>query len=90
MAPLIEEATGVETRATILGHLQRGGSPTAYDRVLATRLGMAAVELAHQEKWGYMTSLSGVDITSVQMAHAVDNLKTVPQSRWDELQVLLG
>ncbi|WP_293877748.1 6-phosphofructokinase [uncultured Brevibacterium sp.] len=90
LAPLIEEATGVETRATILGHLQRGGSPTAYDRVLATRLGMAAVELAHQEKWGYMTSLSGVDITSVQMAHAVDNLKTVPQSRWDELQVLLG
>lgn len=90
LAPLIEENTGIETRSMILGHLQRGGSPTAYDRVLATRLGMAAVQLVVSGTWGYMTSLAGVDITTVRMAEAVDSLKRVPQSRWDELQVLLG
>lgn len=90
LAPLIEKNTGIETRSMILGHLQRGGSPTAYDRVLATRLGMAAINLVVDGAWGYMTSLTGVNITSVRMAQAVDSLKQVPQSRWDELQVLLG
>ena len=74
----------------ILGHLQRGGSPTAYDRVLATRLGMAAVDIVLDEGWGQMAALDGTDITRVRMADAVDNLKLVPRNRWDEVQVLLG
>ena len=90
LAPLIEETTGIETRATILGHLQRGGSPTAYDRVLSTRLGMAAADLAHDEQWGKMASLKGTDIVAVEMASAVDSLKTVPLDRWEEAQVLFG
>ncbi|WAL41523.1 6-phosphofructokinase [Brevibacterium sp. BRM-1] len=90
LAPMIEDATGIETRSTLLGHLQRGGQPTAYDRVLATRLGMAAVDLAANGSWGQMASLSGTDIVSVSMESAVDKLKLVPQQRWDEVQVLLG
>lgn len=90
VASEVERLTGIETRATILGHLQRGGVPTAYDRVLATRLGLAAVDLVHDGRWGYMTSLSGTDIVSVSMADAVKKLKTVPQDRWDELEALLG
>lgn len=90
LAPLIEEATGIETRSMILGHLQRGGAPTGYDRVLATRLGLAAVDLATEHRWGEMASLRGIDIAHVRMADAVKELKRVPRSRWDELQVLLG
>ncbi|SMY10485.1 6-phosphofructokinase [Brevibacterium jeotgali] len=90
LAPLIEEATGIETRSTVLGHLQRGGSPTAYDRVLSTRLGMAAADIAVERAWGQMASLDGTDIVRVRMADAVDKLKRVPQSRWDEMQILLG
>jgi ATP-dependent phosphofructokinase / diphosphate-dependent phosphofructokinase len=90
LAPLIEENTGIETRATVLGHLQRGGSPTAYDRVLATRLGMAAVDIVRDQDWGKMASLTGTDITRVEMADAVDQLKLVPQHRWDEVKILLG
>lgn len=90
LAPIIEERTGLETRAVTLGHLQRGGSPTAYDRVLATRLGMSAVELCHDGAWGQMSSLTGADIIRVPMSEAVDKLKYVPQHRWDEIQVLLG
>ena len=90
LAPKIEEITGIESRATILGHLQRGGSPTAYDRVLSTRLGMAAADLAHNGDWGKMASLKGTDIVSVDMASAVDRLKSVPLQRWEEAQVLFG
>lgn len=90
LAPKIEEITGIESRATTLGHLQRGGSPTAYDRVLSTRLGMAAADLAHNGQWGKMASLKGTDIVSVDMASAVDSLKSVPLARWEEAQVLFG
>jgi 6-phosphofructokinase 1 len=90
LAPLIEEATGIETRSTVLGHLQRGGSPTAYDRVLSTRLGMAAADLAVRGAWGRMASLDGTDIVDVRMADAVVGLKRVPLDRWQEMQVLLG
>lgn len=90
LAPLIEEATGIETRAMLLGHLQRGGQPTAYDRVLATRLGLASVDLVEQGRWGDMTALSGTEITTVSMASAVDKLKLVSPQRWEEVQVLLG
>src|SRR6195952_3119744 len=62
LAPLIEEMTGIETRATTLGHIQRGGTPTAFDRVLATRLGLAAVDAAHAGQWGHMTALHATEI----------------------------
>ncbi|MGO2861754.1 MAG: 6-phosphofructokinase [Brevibacterium sp.] len=90
LAPKIEEITGIESRATILGHLQRGGSPTAYDRVLSTRLGMAAADLAVAGQWGKMASLKGTEIVAVEMASAVDSLKSVPLDRWEEAQVLFG
>ena len=55
----IEERTGYETRATVLGHTQRGGTPTAFDRVLATRLGVAAIDAADEGRWGTMPALRG-------------------------------
>ncbi|TBN58212.1 ATP-dependent 6-phosphofructokinase [Glaciihabitans arcticus] len=90
LAPLIEERTGIETRATTLGHIQRGGTPSAFDRVLATRLGMAALELAIEQKWGYMVALRGTDIVNVSFADALGTLKTVPQERYDEAKILFG
>src|SRR5699024_10572166 len=83
-APKTEEITGIGSRATILGHLQRGGSPTAYDRVLSTRLGMAAADLVQYGHWGKMASLKGTDIVSAEMSSAVDSLKSVPLHRWEE------
>ncbi len=82
--------TGIETRATVLGHIQRGGVPTAFDRVLATRLGMAAIDSVVEERWGTMVSLNGTDIVHVGFDAALGNLKTVPQYRYDEAAVLFG
>jgi len=76
----IEEACGLETRYTILGHLQRGGTPTAYDRVLATRFGHHAMELVAARRFGRMVCLKGQDITSVPVASAVARLKLVPRN----------
>jgi len=90
LAPLIEERTGIETRATTLGHIQRGGTPTAYDRVLATRFGMAAVDMVLGEKWGKMVALRGTDMVEVPFSEALGQLKTVPQERYDEARVLFG
>ena len=90
LAPIIEEKTGIETRATTLGHIQRGGTPTAYDRVLATRYGMAAVDAVMHERWGRMVSLSGTTITHVAFEDALGKLNTVPQSRYDEAAILFG
>ena len=90
LAPIIEERTGIETRATTLGHIQRGGTPSAYDRVLATRLGMAALDAAIAEQWGYMVALRGTDIVTVAFADALGTLKTVPQARYDEARILFG
>ena len=87
---LIEARTGVETRATNLGHIQHGGTPTAYDRVLATRYGMAAVDPAIHNRWGRMVSLSGITITHVAFEDALGKLNTVPQSRYDEASILFG
>ncbi len=74
----ITEETGLETRATILGHLQRGGSPTAYDRVLATRYGTKAVELATKGEFGRMVSLRGIQVTSVTIKDAISRQRLVP------------
>ena len=75
----IEERTGYETRVTVLGHVQRGGSPTAYDRVLATRFGVHAADLVAESAWGQMAALRGNEIVSVSLADAVVELKTVPR-----------
>ena len=73
----IERRTGYETRVTVLGHVQRGGSPTAFDRVLGTRYGVAAVDLIEQGKFGEMVSLKGNQITHVPLSQSMRNLKTV-------------
>ena len=86
----VEERTGIETRNTILGHIQRGGAPTGYDRVLATRLGMGAVDMVAQKQWGKMVSVQGTEVKYVPLEEALDGLKSVPQERWDEASVLFG
>ena len=79
-----------ESRSIQLGHLQRGGAPTAFDRVLGTRLGMKAVELIKAGQFGVMVSLSGTDIVAVPLEDAVKVLKTVPKARYDEVRMFLG
>jgi 6-phosphofructokinase 1 len=86
----IESRTGFETRATVLGHVQRGGTPTAFDRVLATRLGLAAIGAAHDGRWGTMPALRGTRIEFVPLAEAVAELRTVPIEDYDEFSVLFG
>ena len=90
LAPLIEERTGIETRATVLGHIQRGGVPTAFDRVLATRLGMASVDSVVDGAWGTMVALHGTKINRVPMRAALNNLKRVPMERYNEAKILFG
>jgi phosphofructokinase-like protein len=86
----IEKRTGYETRATVLGHVQRGGTPTAFDRVLATRLGLAAITAAHDGAWGMMTSLQGTEIKLVTLADAVAEVRRVPTEEYQRLGVLFG
>lgn len=86
----IEHLTGIETRNTILGHIQRGGAPTGFDRVLATRLGIGAVTMATEKQWGKMCALRGTDLVRVDFSEALDGLKAVPQDRYDEAKVLFG
>ena len=74
----VEEGTGMETRVTVLGHLQRGGSPTAFDRILATRYGNGAVHLVTNNKFGEMVCLQTPDIKSVPLSEAVGELRQVP------------
>ncbi|MEU4201665.1 MULTISPECIES: ATP-dependent 6-phosphofructokinase [Streptomyces] len=86
LARELEHRLGKEARPVILGHVQRGGTPTAYDRVLATRFGWHAVEAAHRGDFGQMTALRGTDIVMSPLADAVTELKTVPVSRMDETE----
>lgn len=90
LAPLIEEATGIESRATVLGHIQRGGAPTGADRVLATRFGIGAVRAAAEGAWGTMVALRGTEIERVSFDDALGALKTVPKARYDEIKHLFG
>ncbi|MBV9023567.1 MAG: ATP-dependent 6-phosphofructokinase, partial [Streptomycetaceae bacterium] len=85
----LEQRLQKEARPVILGHVQRGGTPTAYDRVLATRFGWHAVEAAHNGEFGMMTALHGTDITLVPLAEAVEQLKTVPAERYIEAECVL-
>ncbi len=86
----IEQRTGFETRATVLGHVQRGGTPTAFDRVLATRFGLAAVDAAHSGAWGMMVALRSTNIELVKLADAVSHLRTVPTEEYERYGVLFG
>jgi 6-phosphofructokinase 1 len=86
----IEQRTGYETRATVLGHTQRGGSPTAFDRVLATRLGVAAVDAAAAARWGTMPALRGNRIQLVPLGDAVAELRTVPPEDYEVAETFFG
>ncbi|MBS1678748.1 MAG: 6-phosphofructokinase [Actinobacteria bacterium] len=86
----IERRTGKETRATVLGHVQRGGTPTAFDRVLATRFGLHAIDAAHTGRWGTMAALRGTEIKLVALTEATAELKTVPESFYAESEVFFG
>ena len=79
----IEARTGLETRNVVLGHLQRGGSPTVYDRVLATRTGVAAVDLIRDGRFGYLPALKGDNIVPVELERAVARTKTVDPELYD-------
>src|SRR5438045_3141657 len=86
----IEERTGFETRATVLGHVQRGGTPTAFDRVLATRVGVAAIDAAHEGRWGTMPALRGNRIELVPLDDAVAELRTVPPEDYEAASPFMG
>jgi 6-phosphofructokinase 1 len=86
----IEGRTGFETRAVVLGHIQRGGTPTAFDRVLATRLGVAAIDAAQDERWGTMPALRGTRIELVPLSEAVASLRTVPAEDYEVASPFLG
>jgi 6-phosphofructokinase 1 len=86
----IEQMTGFETRTMVLGHIQRGGTPTAFDRVLATRFGLAAVRAANDGRWGTMPALRGTAIELVPIEEAVRELKTVPLEYYEQFGALLG
>ncbi|HOI44598.1 MAG TPA: ATP-dependent 6-phosphofructokinase [Candidatus Aminicenantes bacterium] len=86
----IENRTGLDTRVTILGHTQRGGSPTAFDRILATRYGIGAVDLVKEGKFGHMVSLQGNKIAAVPLAQAVAQLKTVDEDLYEIAKVFFG
>jgi 6-phosphofructokinase 1 len=86
----IRARTGREARATVLGHIQRGGTPTAYDRVLATRFGLHAIDAAHDGEWGTMTALQGTRIVQVPLEEATRELKLVTPDLYAEAEVFFG
>ena len=90
LAKEIEKMLGVETRVTVLGHVQRGGTPTAYDRVLATRYGVAAVDLIKNENYGKMVALKGSKIVPVDLEEAVSKLKTVNMELYEIAKIFFG
>jgi len=90
LARQIETRTGYETRVTVLGHVQRGGSPTPRDRVLATRYGLKAADLVEARKFGRMAALHGDEIVDVSLAEATAELKTVPAEWWAVAQAFFG
>jgi 6-phosphofructokinase 1 len=90
LGAIIREATGFDTRVTVLGHVQRGGTPTARDRILATRFGTHAAEMVEEGLFGRMASLRGAIITDVPLADAVGTLKTVPDEYYRLAQPFFG
>ncbi|WP_410588740.1 6-phosphofructokinase [Amycolatopsis sp. lyj-23] len=90
LADEIAHRTGKESRAVVLGHVQRGGTPTAYDRVLATRFGLHAVDAVADGDFGVMVALKGTEIVRVKLSEATAELKTVPVERYQEAEVFFG
>jgi 6-phosphofructokinase 1 len=90
LASEIENRTGKEARNTVLGHIQRGGTPTAFDRVLATRFGLQAITAAHEGDWGKMVALHGTDIVRVPLESATEKLKLVEPARYKEAEIFFG
>lgn len=90
LAKEIEKRTGVETRATVLGHIQRGGTPTAFDRVLGTKYGVAAIDMVHDGKFGQMTSLQGTKVRPVPLEDGVKESKTVDEETYAIAKVFFG
>ena len=90
LAAEIEKRTGKEARTTVLGHIQRGGTPTAFDRVLATRFGLHAIDAVQDGDWGKMVALQGTNIVRVPLADATTELKTVKPELYAEAEVFFG
>ena len=90
LAEKIEETTGYETRYSVLGHIQRGGSPTAFDRVLGSRFGVAAVDLVERKGFGRMVAVRGTQIVDVPIAEAVGSLKTVGREYYEMARVFFS
>jgi ATP-dependent phosphofructokinase / diphosphate-dependent phosphofructokinase len=90
LAREIEDRTGYETRVTVLGHVQRGGSPTPRDRVLATRYGLKAADLVEEGRFGRMAALHGDDIVDVSLDEATKELKTVPPEWYEVAKAFFG
>jgi len=86
----IEKCLNIETRVVVLGHLQRGGSPTAFDRILATRFGIAAVDLVHEGKFGNMVAIKGNEIVSVALKNVIGKRKTVDLELYNIASVFFG
>jgi phosphofructokinase-like protein len=87
LARIVEEKTGVSTRSATIGHIQRGGSPTLFDRILGSRVGVKAVEMIHDGEFGKMAALRGTEVIAIPLTEAVGKLKTVPQEWVDLLKV---
>ncbi len=90
LAAQIEAKTGKEARAVVLGHIQRGGTPSAFDRVLATRFGLHAITAVHDGDWGKMVALHGTNIVRVALSSATEKLKTVPLELYKESEIFFG
>ena len=90
LADAISEAIGVEARAVVLGHVQRGGTPTAFDRTLSTRFGMRAAELVEEKGFGRMVALRGERVTDIALEEAVSELKTVPERVWQRVESVIA
>jgi 6-phosphofructokinase 1 len=86
----IERRTGKESRTTVLGYIQRGGNPSPFDRWLATRFGLHAIDAVHEGDWGSMTALQGTRVTRVRLAEATSTLKTVDPALYEEASVFFG
>ena len=91
IANVIEERTGFETRMVLLGHIQRGGTPTAFDRVLSTRYGVAAIDAVHEESWGHMVALRGDVVTTAPLTDTVGQTRPVDMHLYHEVaEVFFG
>ncbi len=90
LAKEIEKRSGIESRAVVLGHIQRGGTPTAYDRVLGTKYGIAAIDMVHDGQFGMMTSLQGTKVRSVPLVEGVKESKVVDKETYEIAQAFFG